>query len=129
MANINLSQKTYVDYVGSLYFNALGVSDAKFSVKPVEVEGEKVPLIHISGVQKTSGIKVNVDLWPRNHATEEDMKALENGVTDIEFRVGYWPSIDENGEPVLREGTPKWTAFSNGGSMKELSGDKRQFAE
>ena len=130
MANINLSQNSYVDYVASLYFNACGVKDVQFTPKVVKVADKDVVLIHVSGVQVTTGIKVNVDLWPRNEATEDDIKNLSKAsLTDIEFRIGYWPQIDENGEQTLRQGTPKWTAYSVGGAMKTLSGDKREFGE
>lgn len=129
MANINLSQKSYVDYVASLYFNALNVRDLEFTPKVVKVGDEDVILIHISGVQVSTGIKVNVDLWPRNKASKEDIEALPKSITDIEFRIGYWPSIDENGEQTLQQGTPKWTLYRNGEKKVVLSGDKREFEQ
>ena len=129
MANINLSQNSYVDYVASLYFNACGVKDVEFTPKVVKVGDKDVVLIHISGVQVTTGIKVNVDLWPRNEATDEDIKSLPKSITDIEFRIGYWPQIDENGEQTLRQGTPKWTMYRNGEKKVTLSGEKREFGE
>ena len=129
MANINLSQNNYVDYVASLYFNALGVKDVKFTPKVVKVGDEDAVLIHIEGVQTTTGIKVNVDLWPRNHATAEDVTALPKSIDDIEFRIGYWPAINENGDTELRQGTPKWTVYVSGGKKTSLSGEKREFGE
>ena len=130
MANINLSQNTYVDYVASLYFNACGVKDVKFAPKVVKVNDRDVILIHISGVQTTTGIVVNVDLWPRNEATAEDVAALPKSIDDIQFRIGYWPEIDaETGEQKLRQGTPKWTTYRNGSKEVELSGGKREFGE
>ena len=129
MSNINLSQNNYVDYVASLYFNALGVKDVKFTPKVVEVSGEQTPLIHIEGVQVSTGVKVNVDLWPRNHATEDDIKKMPKSIDDIEFRIGYWPAIDENGEQTLRQGTPKWTMYRTGTTEVHLSGEKREFGE
>lgn len=129
MVNINLSQNNFVDYVASLYFKALGVVDVKFTPKVVEVAGEKTPLIHIEGVQSSSGVKVNVDLWPRNHATEEDLKSMPKTIDDIEFRIGYWPAINAEGEQVLQQGTPKWTLYRKGTDEVKLSGDKREFGE
>ena len=129
MANINLSQNNYVDYVASLYFKALGVVNATFTPKVVKVGDEECVLVHIEGVQLTTGVKVNVDLWPRNHATAEDIAALPKSLDDIEFRIGYWPSIDENGEQRLQQGTPKWTNYTFGGNTFTLSGDKREFGE
>lgn len=130
MANINLSQKTYVDYIASLYFKACGVQDVKFTPKVVKVGDEDVILIHIEGVQMTTGVVVNVDLWPRNHASAEDIAALNGrSLDDIKFRVGYWPSVDENGERSLKEGTPKWVSFFNGTKEITLSGERRKFDE
>ena len=130
MANINLSQNTYVDYVASLYFNACGVKDVEFTPKVVKVSDKDVVLVHVSGVQTTTGIKVNVDLWPRDEATAEDVEKLSKAsLSDIEFRIGYWPTVNENGETELRQGTPKWIAYSVGGRMLKLSGEKREFGE
>jgi len=129
MANINLSQKSYVDYVASLYFNACGVKDVKFTPKTVKVGDTDVVLIHISGVQVTTGVVVNVDLWPRNNASAEDIAALPKSIDDIEFRIGYWPVIDENGDTKLREGQPKWTLYRTGDKTVTLSGEKREFGE
>ena len=129
MANINLSQNNYIDYVASLYFNALNVREVEFTPKVVKVGDEEVVLIHISGVQTSTGVKVNVDLWPRNHATEEDINNLPKSISDIEFRIGYWPAVDENGEQTLRQGTPKWTLLKSGDKKIVLSGEKREFGE
>jgi hypothetical protein len=170
MANINLSQNSFVDYVASMYFKAMNVSDVEFTPKVVKVGDEDVVLVHISGVQTSSGIKVNVDLWPRNHASAEDSRGLFpeyhakgepvldeegkpkvdenkkpvvygamtsaelaglkcNKPSDIEFRIGYWPAVDENGEQTLRQGTPKWTVLKNGSKNITLSGEKREFGE
>lgn len=129
MANINLSQNNYTDYVASLYFKACNVSDVKFSTKTVEVGDDQVPLVHIEGVQLSSGVVVNVDLWPRNHATEENIKDMPTKLDDIVFRVGYHAEIDENGEKTFREGAPKWIAYVKDGKTVTLSGEKREFGE
>jgi hypothetical protein len=129
MANTNLSQKNYTDYVASKYFKALGVSNTKFTPKTVKYGDEEVVLFNISGVQDSTGIIVNVDLWPRNHATEEEVKAVPKRVDDIYFRIGYWAENDENGEKTFREGVPKWIAYVSGGKEIVLSGDKREFGE
>ena len=129
MANINLAQNNYVDYVASMYFNALGVKEVEFTPKVVTSGDEQTILIHISGVQVTTGVVVNVDLWPRNHATEDDIKALPKSVNDIQFRIGYWPEIGADGEQTLRQGTPKWTLYRVGDKEVVLSGEKREFGE
>lgn len=129
MANINLSQTNFVDYVASLYFNALNCADVKFTKKIATVAGEDTPLIHIEGVQKNSGVVINVDLFPRNHATAEDLAAMPEKLDDIQFRVGYYAEIDAEGNKVLREGKPKWTKYVTSGKTVVLSGDKREFGE
>lgn len=127
MTNINLSQTTYVDYVASLYFNALNCADVKFTKKVANVGGEDTPIIHIEGVQKNTGIVLNVDLFPRDHATAEDLEKMPATLDDIQFRVGFYPEIDENGNKVFREGKPKWTKYVTGGRTVSLSGEKREF--
>ena len=130
MQNINLSQESYVDYVASLYFKALGVENLKITTKPIETKaGEKIMLMHISGVQTSTGIVVNTDLFPRNAATEDDLNAMPKSVNDIVFRIGYWPRITAEGEHVLEPGKPKWISYFNGTKEVLLSGDKREFEE
>ena len=127
--NINLSQQSYVDYVASMYFNACNVKDVKFTPKTVDVKGEPIVLIHVEGTQTTTGVRVNLDIWPRNHATEDDIKAIPKSIGDIVFRVGYWPEINENGETVLSAGAPKWVSYFNGTKEIEFEGGKREFGE
>lgn len=155
MANANFSQKSYSDYVATCYFNALNVEKLQLTPKVVEVAGVKVPLIHVSGVQRTSGLILNADIWPRNEATEADILAMfdkkthvekqkgEDGkevevevfdgyaprvsISEMEFRIGYWPDIDENGKKILRESAPKWIAYYNGDKRVVLSGEKREY--
>ena len=128
MANINLSQVNYVDYVASLYLNACNVSDVKFTPKTVKVGEEDVVLVHVEGVQRSTGIIVNFDMWPRNNASEKDLESLPKTLDDVHFRVGYWPEIDaETGETKLREGKPKWIAYISGGKKVVFEGEKRVY--
>jgi hypothetical protein len=144
MANINLSQESYVSYDGVYFFNACNVENVRFTPKfAPKTEKNAVPaiLMHISGTQKTSGVIVDFDMWPRDNATKEELdkffevkevdgkKVYEPKVSvdNIEFRVGYYPGIDANGEKKLQEGLPKWTAYSVGGQMDTLGGKKREF--
>lgn len=129
MANINLSQNTYVDYIASMYFKANGIQDVTFTPKVVNVDGEQVVLVHIGGVQPSTGVVVNVDMWPRNHASAKDVAALPRSLDDIKFRVGYWPSVDECGVRSLKEGTPKWVSYISGTREVTLSGERREFGE
>lgn len=122
-----MTSESYVDYAGVLAFRALGVDEPKFETKIVKVDGVDVPLIHISGVQKNSGIIVNLDIWPRNNATAEDFKKLNGAIADITFRVGYWPSVNENGEVTMRPGAPKWLSANIGGTDVKLSGEQRKY--
>lgn len=129
MANINLSQNSYVDYVASLYFKAASVTNLKVTPKVVTVNDKEVVLMHLSGVQANSGVIVNVDLWPRNNADGDDVKKLPKSIDDITFRVGYHAEIDENGEQSLRAGAPKWLSYFVGDKEVVLSGEKREFGE
>lgn len=129
MANVNLSQVSYVDYVGSLFFNALNVEGVKFTPKQVSVGDEEVILVHVEGVQRSTGVIVNFDMWPRNNATEDDLKALPTSLDDIHFRIGYYPAIDAEGKQTLREGKPKWIAYIKGGKTVVFDGGKREFGE
>lgn len=127
MANINLSNDSYVDYVASMYLKACGCVDVKFETKTVAVGNEQVPLIHVSGVQVSSGVVVNFDIWPRNNATADDLEAMPKSLDDIKFRIGYYASIDEKGEHQLRQGQPKWLSYRIGDKEFFLSGEKREF--
>lgn len=129
MTNINLSQKSYVDYIASMFFNAAKVIDLSVTPKVVKVGETDVVLMHLEGVQTSTGIKVNLDLWPRDNATEADIKALPKRIDDIEFRIGFYPEIDAEGNQTLRQGTPKWTAYKVGSETFALSDGKREFGE
>lgn len=112
-----------------MYFAACNVKDVKFTPKTVKVGDEDTVLIHVEGVQVSTGVRVNLDIWPRNHATEDDLKSLPKSMGDIVFRVGYWPEINENGEKVLRAGAPKWVSYFNGDKEIAFTGEKREFGE
>ena len=130
MANINLAQNSYVDYDASLYFKASKVDNLAFTPKVVkEKDGTQTILIHVSGTQLTSGVRVNVDLWPRRNATPEDIEKFTNlkSLSNIVFRIGYWPVVDENGEKKLAAGTPKWVSYFDGTTEKFLNGKDRVY--
>lgn len=129
MANINLSQVSYVDYVASLYLAACQVSDVRFTPKTVKVDGEDVVLVHVEGVQRSTGVIVNFDMWPRNNAAADDLANLPKVLDDVHFRVGYYPAIDGDGNQTLREGKPKWIAYVSGGKKVVFEGGKREFGE
>lgn len=135
MANINFNQDQYVDYSLQGYLKLLGVKNLNISSRTVNVGDEKVPLIHIEGYQEENARFINIDMWPRNAATEEDLAKLPEKFGDIKFRIGYYVNTDtETGERTVREGKPKWIGYTlPGKSLLEqtitLSGDKREFAE
>ena len=126
---MKISNESYVDYAGVLAFRAMGIVDPKFTVKEVKVGEETVPLVHVSGVQASSGVIVNLDLWPRNHATADDLASLKSGIAaDITFRIGYRPEVDDNGNVFMKPGSPKWLTANVGGTDISLSGNKRLYA-
>lgn len=135
LTEINLGHENYEDFRGSLYFRAFRIEDLEFTVKHVTLKDNSVvPLVHVSGVQVTTGKKVDFDMWPRNNATSDDLVKLPDGakLTDIDFRVGYWIEKtfnEETGamEKKIVQGAPKWIAASVGGAMFGLSGEQRKY--
>ena len=135
MATINFSKDQYIDYSLQGYLNAVGVKNAKVTKKVVSVSGEDTPLVHVEGYQPETGKFVNLDMWPRNHATAEDLEKMPERMGDVKFRIGYFVHTDaDSGEQRVVEGQPKWIGYSpEGKGVNEfcvtLSGEKRQFEE
>ena len=133
MPNINFNQDQFVDYSLVGYLAACGVQKSSVSVKMVNVGDEKVVLLHIEGYEPSSAKFINIDMWPRNSATEEDLAALPEKFGDIKFRIGYYINTDtETGERTIVEGKPKWVGYSHPGKSLldecvTLSGEKREF--
>lgn len=128
MAEINLSQKNFTDYSAALYFKALGVEHLKMELKTVTIKdtGEVVPLIHISGKQMTTGVLVNMDIWPRFNATTEDLEKLPEKINEFYFRIGYATEYDlEKKTYVTYQSNPKWLVINPDSDNFKLSGEKR----
>ena len=135
---------------------ALKVIDFKTTLKRiVKKDGEVIPLIHLEGVQATTGLYVDKDLWPRCVATDEDLEKLFEEISheeeqtndagetvkvkvidgykpkvrpsDIRFRVGYFKTVTEDGEILWKEGQPRWLGLFVGDNFIELSGGKREY--
>lgn len=131
----------HIDYVANDFFKALNIEGAiVYEPRVVNVGDEKVVVVDIhgksdfDGKQTTSGAKLNVTLWPRNHATEEDLALLEKlkakGQFDnMVFRVGYHVEVLADGSVEVKDGQRKWLALSMGGKTFKLSGEKREFQE
>lgn len=143
MAHVALSNENYVDYVASLYLHAVQVDDVKFTLKYApQTEKNSVPaiLVHVEGVQRSTGIIVNFDIWPRNDFADETellkffAKAEDGTLTpkfvpdDIHFRVGYRAVKDlETGETKVIESKPKMIALIKDGKKVVLTGEKREY--
>lgn len=129
MEQIKFTQSNYVDFNAVRFFIANGVTDSKFTIRHVTVDGEKVPLVVVGGTLP-GGELVNMTLWPRDHASEDDLAKLPAGsvIDNIIFRIGYHDTVDaETGETVTVQGAPKVVRFIAGGSEFALSGEKREF--
>ncbi len=117
MENIKFQENNnYQDYVASYFFRSLGLEDVKFTTKVVNVGEEKVILIEVTGVQPSDGRKIVYTLWPRNKATEDDLKNLQQHPEDFDFRIGFYTN-PETGE--VTAAAPKHLL---------TTGDKREFA-
>lgn len=130
MANIRLNQTSHIDYYGKMYFEKFGVADVKFTPKPVTVDGAKVVLLHIEGVNTNNGAKVNVDLWPRQNCTETFINGLPKFFEDIIFRIGYHTEKDiTTGEERIIEGQPKFLCYIRGGKEFYFDGDVHKYGD
>lgn len=131
MANVTISRDNFDDYRASMFFRALNVADAKFTRRVVTLKksGEQVPLLHIEGVQTSTGLIVNFDIWPRNHATAEDIEKKPNIIGDFVFRIGHYETLDENGEKTTIDSQPKMLGYYVGNDFVQLSGEKRVYGE
>lgn len=88
METIKTNQENYVDYFGGEFGMLNGWKNVHFTHKVVDVEGEKVVLMHIDGINTNDASRLNVDFWPKRSATEDDLKALPAEFEDIIFRIG-----------------------------------------
>lgn len=136
MPSININQDQFVDYSLFEYLRLCGIPQFNVSTKTVNVGEEKVVLLHIEGYQPSEAKFVNFDMWPRNEATEDDIKALPEKFGDVKFRVGYFVHTDlETGEKKVIEGKPKWIGYSRPGKglvgenseCIVFSGEKREY--
>ena len=127
MQQIQLGSQSHQDYIGSMFFAALKVNNLAFSKKEVTVAGQTVTLIHVDGVQSTSGAILNLDLWPRNEVKGEELEGMPEEISDITFRIGYYRSMDENGNPTFTAGKPKWLSARAGGKVFSPAGEKREY--
>ena len=69
MANIRLNQTSHIDYYGKMYFEKFGVSDVKFTHRIVEIDGAKVVLLHIDGVNTNTAPWISSTLFPSSSKT------------------------------------------------------------
>lgn len=125
MENIRLSQENYTDYSAIRYFEAMGVEKLGMTLKTITVKdtGEIIPLVHLTGIQKCSGVILNVDIWPRNSATKEDLDKLPKSVNEMYFRIGV---ATVNGVDIISQ--PKWLVLNPGDTAEfKLSGEKREY--
>lgn len=129
---MNLAQESYQDYRLKLNMeNELQVVDLKLEPKKVTLKtGEDRLLLHISGTQVSTGLIVNMDIWPRNEVSDEQMEEiLKADITDAIVRIGVWTELDNDLKPVMRVGKPKWMSLFSGANEIVPDGDKIEFVE
>ena len=135
IAEVRMSQDNFEDFRGSLYFRAFRAEDLEFTIKQITLQdGTVLPIVHVGGVQATTGLHINFDMFPRNNATAEDLKALPTGTVldDVDFRIGYWIEKNFNEETgkvekVITQGAPKWISVFVGNKKVVLSGEQRKY--
>ena len=129
-ATIRTSQHTHTDFFGKMYFELFGATDVKFSPKVVIVNGAKVVLLHVEGVNTRNASKIDFDMWPRYNCTEEFIKNLPQQFGDIMFRIGYWPTTDvATGEKMMKAGEPRFLSYFVGGKEVKFDGNKHEYGE
>lgn len=129
---MNLAQESFQDYRLKLNMeNELSVTDLKLEPKKVTLKtGEERLLLHISGTQVSTGLIVNMDIWPRNEMSDEQMaEVLKSNITDAIVRIGVWTEIDNDLKPVMRVGKPKWLTLFSGADEIVPDGEKIEFVE
>ena len=77
-----------MDFFGAEFGRLNGWKDVHFKNKIVDVDGEKVVLMHLDGKDGNDAHRLNIDFWPKRSATEDDLKALPTEFEDIIFRIG-----------------------------------------
>jgi hypothetical protein len=114
MTNINLAHDNYSDYVASEFFAALNVENLTLTPKYApQTDKNPVPaiLVHVSGMQRGTGLLVNFDMWPRYDFEEEDLKKFFDEkfhLEEIKDKDGKPVMVlDENGKPTDEVQTKK----------------------
>lgn len=95
------SNEMHQDYDAAIYFDAIGARNVKFTTKVVTVEEKPTLLITVRATMPDGRI-AEIAMWPRNEATEEDLKVTN--LEDFEFRVGFFTD-ESTGE--VTTGAPK----------------------
>ncbi len=81
---------SHQDYDAAYYCSALRMVDTRFTTKVVKCGEEEVILVNVTGVHEETGKVINTDLWPRCHATKEDLANLPASLPNFRFRIGFW---------------------------------------
>lgn len=133
------------DFDANFFFGANGIINCvyAFVLRKLQKNGitELVPVLTVKGVQPETGLIVETDIWPRDHATAEDLKALpaSGKVQNFWFRIGtaLVDKLDSNNRPVLDEkgnvvkvpvdSAPKLLGYFNQyGNFVTFKGGKRE---
>ena len=137
--NVNTSENAFIEYEGKYFVEANGLVEPRMETRKVpkfKGSDETMVIVDLSGVDPKTGERLYITLWPRDNATEADLKSLPQFFEDITFRLGFYEEKDENGvvvKTVVSE-QPKWTVakkVDEDGVIENfaLQGGKRDFDE
>lgn len=118
LGNINTSENNFTEYEGRYFVAANGLVSPRFQPRIVpkfKGSSEMMVIVDMSAVDAATGERVYITLWPRDNATDADIKALPKFFHDVTFRIGYWEEKDADGKVVrtVISEQPKWTVAEN----------------
>lgn len=134
---IKTHHDNYTDFVASEFFALMKAKEVRFTPRIVDYRGEKVVLVHLSGVMPDASV-LDVDYWPRYSATADDIKALPVQFTDFVFRIGQRPVKEtvevvdpESGEVTVKQvetikfSAPRFLRWKDADSVEHRFNGKR----
>ena len=138
---IKKAENNFTEFEGRYFAEANGLVEPRFETKVVakkkgfDKPEDQMVVINFSAVDPATGERVYFTLWPHDDATKEDKENLPRFLHDITFRIGWYETKDENGQPVtITSDQPKWTVgkvVNTDGELEDyaLNGGARNFDE
>jgi hypothetical protein len=117
----------YKDYLASIYFSAVGVSNLQFTPTVVSLpDGHKCVVMNVHGTLMQKKKDIHLVIWPFFKATETDFKLLPIYVNDIILRFQVQDRYIEEGVESVYYSPPTWLSYmaDNGKMDLSFSGDR-----